>query len=48
MLMVFLASVVGSFGAVFLKLGALRLTKSVLSFVNSRLIPGWRCTWGRR
>jgi len=40
MLMVFFASVVGSFGAVFLKLGAMRLTKSVLSFVNSRLILG--------
>ena len=40
MLLVFGASVVGSFGAVFLKLGALRLTKSLWSFVNSRLILG--------
>jgi len=40
MVLVFLASVVGSFGAVFLKMGAMRLNKSVLSFVNSRLILG--------
>ena len=40
MFLVFFASVVGSFGAVFLKLGALRLNKNVLSFVNSRLILG--------
>ena len=41
MLMVFFASVVGSFGAVFLKLGALRLdNKNVMSFVNSRLLIG--------
>lgn len=40
MLLVFLASVVGSFGAVFLKLGAARLNGSILSFVNSRLIVG--------
>ena len=40
MLLVFLASVVGSFGAVFLKMGALRLNKSVWSFVNTRLILG--------
>lgn len=40
MLLVFLASIVGSFGAVFLKLGAMRLDKSVLSFVNLRLIFG--------
>ncbi len=40
MLLVFLAAVVGSFGAVFLKLGALRLTKDIWSFVNSRLIVG--------
>ena len=38
--MVFFAAIVGSFGAVFPKLGAMRLTKSVLSFVNSRLILG--------
>jgi multidrug transporter EmrE-like cation transporter len=40
MLLVFFASVVGSFGAVFLKMGALRLTNNVWSFVNSRLILG--------
>jgi drug/metabolite transporter (DMT)-like permease len=40
MLLVFLASVVGSFGAVFLKLGALRLNGNVWSFVNSRLVLG--------
>ena len=40
MVMVFLAGIIGSFGAVFLKLGAMRLNKSVLSFVNSRLILG--------
>jgi drug/metabolite transporter (DMT)-like permease len=40
MLLVFGASVVGSFGAVFLKLGAMRLNKSILSFVNARLILG--------
>lgn len=38
--MVFVAGIVGSFGAVFLKLGAMRLNHSVLSFVNSRLIVG--------
>ena len=40
MLLVFLAAIVGSFGSVFLKFGALRLSKSVRSFVNSRLILG--------
>ena len=40
MLLVFAASVVGSFGAVFLKLGAARLNKSLLSFANTRLIAG--------
>jgi drug/metabolite transporter (DMT)-like permease len=40
MLLVFMASVVGSFGAVFLKLGAARLNGSILSFLNSRLILG--------
>jgi len=40
MLLVFVASVVGSFGAVFLKLGALRLNGNVSSFVNSRLVLG--------
>jgi len=38
--LVFFAAVVGSFGSVFLKMGALRLNKSILSFVNSRLIMG--------
>jgi drug/metabolite transporter (DMT)-like permease len=40
MLLVFMASVVGSFGAVFLKLGAARLDGTILSFVNSRLALG--------
>lgn len=40
MLLVFMASVVGSFGAVFLKLGAARLNGSIASFLNSRLILG--------
>src|SRR5215475_8378260 len=40
MLMVFMASVVGSFGAVFLKLGAAELTGSILSFLNWRLACG--------
>jgi multidrug transporter EmrE-like cation transporter len=40
MLLVFIASVIGSFGAVFLKMGAARLDGSILSFVNSRLILG--------
>ncbi len=40
MLLVFAASVVGSFGAVFLKLGASRLDGSVRGFVNSRLALG--------
>ena len=43
--MVFLAWVVGSFGAVFLKLGALRLNRNILSFVNSRLFSAWRLYW---
>ena len=40
MMLVFAASVVGSFGAVFLKMGANRLDGSLLSFLNSRLIAG--------
>ena len=40
MLLVFAASVIGSFGAVFLKMGAARLDGSVLSFVNTRLLLG--------
>jgi drug/metabolite transporter (DMT)-like permease len=40
MLLVFTASIIGSFGAVFLKMGAARLNGSVLSFVNTRLLLG--------
>ena len=40
MLLVFVASVIGSFGAVFLKMGAARLDGTILSFLNSRLIVG--------
>jgi drug/metabolite transporter (DMT)-like permease len=40
MLLVFAASLIGSFGAVFLKLGAERVDGSILSFVNSRLAVG--------
>lgn len=40
MLLVFIASVIGSFGAVFLKLGAARLNGSLLSFLDSRLALG--------
>ncbi len=40
MLLVFAASLVGSFGAVYLKKGAARLDGSILSFVNSPLIFG--------
>ncbi len=40
MMLVFMASVVGSFGAVFLKLGAKQLTRSIVSFVNWRLALG--------
>jgi drug/metabolite transporter (DMT)-like permease len=40
MLLVFMASVIGSFGAVFLKMGAARLDGTVMSFVNSRLVLG--------
>lgn len=40
MLLVFTASVVGSFGAVFLKLGAVRLTKSIWSFISPQLALG--------
>lgn len=40
MLLVFSASVVGSFGAVFLKLGAGQLSRSILSFLNWRLALG--------
>ena len=40
MLLVFIASVIGSFGAVFLKLGAQRLDGTILSFANTRLALG--------
>ena len=40
MLLVFAASVIGSFGAVFLKMGAARLDGTILSFINSRLALG--------
>ncbi len=40
MLLVFAASVVGSFGAVFLKQGAARLNGTLLGFFNSRLALG--------
>ena len=40
MLLVLTASVFGSFGAVFLKLGAHRLTKSIWSFLNPQLVFG--------
>jgi drug/metabolite transporter (DMT)-like permease len=39
-LLVFGAGVVGSFGAVFLKMGAVRLNGTLASFVNPRLILG--------
>jgi multidrug transporter EmrE-like cation transporter len=40
MLLVFTASLVGSFGAVFLKKGATRLDGTILSFVNAELFLG--------
>ena len=40
MLLVFAASVIGSFGAVFLKMGAARLDGTILSFINTRLALG--------
>jgi len=39
-LLVFLAGVVGSYGAVFLKMGAVRLNGGLLSFLNGRLVFG--------
>jgi len=39
-LLVLLASILGSFGAVFLKMGAGRLTKSLVSFLNPKLAIG--------
>ena len=40
MLLVFMASVVGSFGAVCLKLGSAKLTRSMMSFANRSLVLG--------
>lgn len=40
MALVLVASVVGSFGAVFLKFGAAMVTRNPLSFLNSRLALG--------
>lgn len=40
MSLVFTASVVGSFGMVFLKLGSAKLTRSIFSFLNRHLILG--------
>ena len=40
MLLVFAASVLGSFGAVFLKLGSAKITRSLLSFVNRGVVLG--------
>jgi uncharacterized membrane protein len=40
MLMVFGASVVGSLGMAFLKMGSARLTRSIWSFLNARLLFG--------
>jgi drug/metabolite transporter (DMT)-like permease len=40
MLLVFVASVVGSFGAVFLKFGSATVGRSLLTFVNRNLILG--------
>jgi drug/metabolite transporter (DMT)-like permease len=40
MLLVFLASLIGSFGAVFLKLGSAKINRSVWSFFNRNLIFG--------
>lgn len=40
MLLVFTASVIGSFGAVCLKLGSAKITRSVLSFANREVIFG--------
>jgi drug/metabolite transporter (DMT)-like permease len=40
MLLVFTASIIGSFGAVFLKRGAARLTGTLLGFLNPNLLLG--------
>jgi drug/metabolite transporter (DMT)-like permease len=39
-LLVFAGGIIGSFGAVFLKLGAAKLTKSIWSFLNIQLAVG--------
>ena len=40
MLLVFAASILGSFGAVFMKLGAAKLNKSIFSFLSFELAAG--------
>ena len=40
MLLVFTASLIGSFGAVFLKMGAAQVNRSILSLLNWRLSCG--------
>ena len=40
MLLVFAASVIGSLGMAFLKMGSAHLTRSVFSFINTKLIIG--------
>ncbi len=40
MLLVFVASVIGSLGMAFLKMGSAHLTRSLLSFVNPKLMIG--------
>jgi hypothetical protein len=40
MLLVLMASVIGSFGAVFLKLGSAKINRSILSFANPQLVLG--------
>jgi undecaprenyl phosphate-alpha-L-ara4N flippase subunit ArnE len=40
MLLVFTASVIGSLGMAFLKMGSAHLTRSIWSFVNLKLITG--------
>ena len=40
MLLVFAASILGSFGAVFMKLGAAKLNRSLLSFLSFELAAG--------
>jgi undecaprenyl phosphate-alpha-L-ara4N flippase subunit ArnE len=40
MILVFVASVIGSFGMAFLKMGANLLTRSIWSFLNTKLLIG--------